>query len=124
MSSTPEQSSQTATMVHPEPLLDESKRRLCLFPLEHADMWEWYKRLMSTLWLPEDITLDQDVIDYETKLTADEKYYLDNILGFFSSADCIVNLNLLSTFSVEITSVEAACFLFYSFGFKNLTLRI
>lgn len=94
-----------------EPLLDETKRRLCLFPLEHADMWEWYKRLMSTFWLPEDITLDQDVVDYETKLTKDEKYYLDNILGFFASADCIVNLNLLSTFSVEITSVEAACFL-------------
>ena len=108
--STAEQSPATS-MVHPEPLLDESKRRLCLFPLEHADMWEWYKKLMSTFWLPEDISLDQDAVDYETKLTDDERYYLDNILGFFASADCIVNLNLLSTFSVEITSVEAACFL-------------
>jgi len=109
--STPSMPSITTAHTQLEPLLDESKRRLCLFPLEHADMWEWYKRLMSTFWLPEDITLDQDVIDYNEKLTDDERYYLDNILGFFSSADCIVNLNLLSTFSVEITSVEAACFL-------------
>ena len=62
--STAEQPS-AISVVHPEPLLDESKRRLCLFPLEHADMWEWYKKLMSTFWLPEDISLDQDAVDYD-----------------------------------------------------------
>lgn len=94
-----------------EPLLDESKRRLCLFPLEMPDAWEFYKKLMSAFWLPEEISLDQDEIDYTTKLTTDEKWYLDNILGFFASADCIVNLNLMSTFSVEITSMECQAFL-------------
>ena len=95
----------------PEPLLDESKRRLCLFPLEMPEAWRYYKELMSAFWLPEEISLDQDEIDYNTKLTSDEKFYLDNILGFFASADCIVNLNLMSTFSVEITSMECQAFL-------------
>ena len=75
------------------------------------EAWRYYKELMSAFWLPEEISLDQDEIDYNTKLTSDEKFYLDNILGFFASADCIVNLNLMSTFSVEITSMECQAFL-------------
>lgn len=93
-----------------EPLLDETERRFCLFPTKHKDIWDYYKKLESTLWTSADISLDQDVVDYRTKLTDNERHYVDKVLAFFASADCIVNLNLMSTFTVEVTAPEAQCF--------------
>ena len=93
-----------------EPLLDASQTRFTLFPIAHKDIWEDYKTLMSSFWLAEDITLDQDVKDYSNKLTDDERHYIDKILAFFASADCLVNLNLCATFVNEVTPPEAQCF--------------
>lgn len=93
-----------------EPLLDEAQTRFTLFPIAHKDIWEDYKTLMSAFWLAEDITLEQDVKDYADKLTDDERHYIDKILAFFASADCLVNLNLCATFVNEVTPPEAQCF--------------
>lgn len=93
-----------------EPLLDESQRRWTLFPITYSDIWQDYKTLMSSFWLAEDVTLEQDVRDYATKLTEDERNYIDKILAFFASADCLVNANLCATFMNEVTPPECQCF--------------
>ena len=64
------------------PLLDETERRFCLFPTKHKDIWDYYKKLESTLWTSADISLDQDVVDYRTKLTDNERHYVDKVLAF------------------------------------------
>ena len=56
--------SKLSKMSSTEPLLNEDDRRFCLFPIQHSDIWDYYKKLLSTMWLAEDISLDQDVIDY------------------------------------------------------------
>ena len=93
-----------------EPLLRETETRFTLFPIAHKDIWDDYKMIMSTFWLAEEITLEQDVKDYNDRLTHEERHYIDKILAFFASADCLVNLNLCSTFVTEVTPPEAQCF--------------
>ena len=100
----------TTKQAKPEPLLNEEDRRYVLFPIKHPDIWSHYKNLLSTFWVPEEICLDQDVIDYNEKLTDNERHWLDNVLAFFASSDVIVNLNLISTFGQEVVTAEASCF--------------
>ena len=76
-----------------EMLLTPSER-LTIFPIEHHDMWEMYKKAISAFWTPEEIDLSKDVDDFN-KLSDNEKYFIKHILAFFSSSDTIVNINLV-----------------------------
>lgn len=96
-----------------EPLLDDPTRYV-LFPIKYNSIWNAYKELQSTFWTAEETDFEPDVDDFRQKLTDDERFYISTILGFFASADCIVNLNLLSNFGQEVTAPECLCF----FGFQ------
>ena len=98
-----------------EPLLNDPTRRYVLFPIKYTGIWNAYKELQSTFWTAEETDFETDVYDYTHKLTDDERHYISCVLAFFASADCIVNLNLLSVFAQEVTSPECLCF----FGFQS-----
>ena len=57
-----------------EMLLTPSER-LTIFPIEHHDMWEMYKKAISAFWTPEEIDLSKDVDDFH-KLSDNEKYFI------------------------------------------------
>ena len=71
------------TMNTNEPILSENPNRFVLFPIEHNDIWEIYKRAEASFWTAEEIDLHQDVTDWEHKLTEDERYFIKHILAFF-----------------------------------------
>ena len=56
-----------------EPILRENKDRFVIFPIQHKDIWEWYKKQEASFWTAEEIDLEQDVIDWENKLNDDER---------------------------------------------------
>ena len=108
-----------------EPLLEEdTSRKYALFPLKYPKIWECYKNLVSSFWTSEEVDLEQDKIDFETKLTQEEKHYLSTTLAFFASADCIVNLNLLSNFCSEVKNPEASCFLAFQAAQENIHAEV
>ena len=76
-----------------EPILVPNDDRFVIFPIQHQDLWEWYKKQEASIWTAEEIDLHQDIIDWETKLNDDELYFLKHILSFFSESDGIVNKN-------------------------------
>ena len=63
--------------------------RFCLFPIQYKDIYDMYKKNESCFWTTEEIDFTQDINDYNS-LTDNEKYFLENILGFFASSDNIV----------------------------------
>jgi ribonucleoside-diphosphate reductase beta chain len=44
-----------------EPLLEENKSRFVIFPIQHHDIWEWYKKSEASFWTAEEIDLHQDL---------------------------------------------------------------
>lgn len=88
-----------------EPLLDPKNNRIRLFPIRHDDIWEFYKNSVASFWVPEEITLIQDLLDWET-LDNNEQHFILMVLAFFASSDFIVNENLDEDFTENIQIPE------------------
>ena len=107
-------------MAQIEPILQENKDRFVIFPIQHHDIWEWYKKQEASIWTAEEIDLQQDVIDWENKLTDDERYFIKHILAFFAASDGIVNENLAENFVSEVQYTEAKFFYGFQIMMENI----
>lgn len=94
----------------PEPILIENPQRYVLFPIQHKDLYEFYKKAQSGLWVVEEVDLKQDIEDYHQKLNDNERYFINNILAFFAASDGIVNENLALNFLREVQYPEAKAY--------------
>lgn len=107
-------------MAQNEPILEENKNRFVLFPIKHHDIWEWYKKQEASFWTVEEIDLETDVKDWNTKLNADEQYFIKHILAFFAASDGIVNENLAENFVNEVQYTEAKFFYGFQIMMENI----
>merc|ERR1711865_808295 len=108
-----------AGKLKPEPLLTPSENRFVLFPIQHQDVWEMYKKAEASFWTAEELDLAHDLVDWE-KLSDNEKYFIKNVLAFFAASDGIVNENLLMNFSNEVQIPEARCFYGFQIAMENI----
>lgn len=102
-----------------ERILKESNDRFVIFPIQYQDIWNLYKKAVSTFWTVEEINLSKDKEDWN-KLNKDEKYFIKNILAFFASSDGIVMENLVERFMNEIQIAEARSFYSYQIFNENI----
>jgi len=100
-------------------ILLEPSDRLTIFPIQHDDMWDMYKKAVSAFWTPEELDLSKDVDDFNT-LNDNEKYFIKNILAFFSSSDTIVNINLGERFINDVEVLEAKFFYAFQMAIENI----
>ncbi len=107
-------------MSNVEPILQENKNRFVIFPIQHHDIWEWYKKQQAMIWTAEEIDLEADVKDWENKLTDDERYFIKHILAFFAASDGIVNENLAENFVNEVQYSEAKFFYGFQIMMENV----
>ena len=103
-----------------EPILQENKDRFVIFPIQHNDLWEWYKKQQACFWTAEEIDLSVDVVDWETKLSDDERYFIKHVLAFFAASDGIVNENLAENFVNEVQYSEAKFFYGFQIMMENI----
>lgn len=103
-----------------EKILEENKGRFVLFPIEHNDIWNYYKQQEACFWTAEEIDLGQDITDWENKLNDDEKYFVKNVLAFFAASDGIVNENLAMNFVNEVQYTEAKFFYGFQIMMENI----
>ena len=107
-------------MTHIEPILEENKNRFVLFPIQHDDIWSFYKRAEASFWTAEEIDLSPDLIDWENKLTDDERHFVKHVLAFFAASDGIVNENLAENFLSEVQYTEAKFFYGFQIAIENI----
>ena len=107
-------------MAAKEPLLEDNPNRFVIFPIQHHDIWEWYKKMEASFWTAEEIDLHQDLNDWNTKLNKDEKYFIKHILAFFAASDGIVNENLAENFVNEVQYSEAKFFYGFQIMMENI----
>src|ERR1043165_5924472 len=74
-----------------EPLLKENNDRFVIFPIQHNDIWSFYKKHEASFWTAEEIDLHADLVDWASKLNDDERYFIKHVLAFFAASDGIVN---------------------------------
>ncbi len=103
-----------------EPILKENKERFVLFPIKHKDIWQMYKQAEASFWTAEEIDLSTDIVDWEKKLTPDEKFFIKHVLAFFAASDGIVNENLAINFMKEVQYPEARCFYGFQIMIENI----
>ncbi len=106
-------------MTEVEPLLEENKDRFVLFPIQHSDIWEMYKKAEASFWTAEEIDLSPDLKDWE-KLNEGEKHFISHVLAFFAASDGIVNENLAVNFLREVQYPEAKCFYGFQIMMENI----
>ena len=103
-----------------EPILQENEDRFVIFPIQHHDLWEWYKKQEACFWTAEEIDLHQDLNDWNNKLSDDERYFVMHILAFFAASDGIVNENLAENFVNEVQYSEAKFFYGFQIMMENI----
>ncbi len=106
-------------VVEIELILKENKNRFVLFPIEHDDIWSFYKKAEASIWTAEEIDLGQDLKDWDT-LTGDERHFIKHVLAFFAASDGIVNENLAENFVSEVQYTEAKFFYGFQIMMENI----
>ena len=102
-----------------EPILTENPGRFVIFPIQHDDIWQMYKKHESTFWTAEEIHLTEDLQDWE-KLSDNERHFIKNVLAFFAASDGIVNENIAENFVREVQYPEAKFFYGFQIMMENI----
>jgi ribonucleoside-diphosphate reductase beta chain len=103
-----------------EPILKENPNRFVLFPIQHNDIWEMYKKQEASIWTAEELDLSPDLVDWDSKLNDDERFFIKHVLAFFAASDGIVNENLAENFLSEVQYTEAKFFYGFQVMMENI----
>ena len=82
----------------------DTEKRYSIFPIKNQDLWDAYKAAEKQTWVAEEVNLAQDKYD---ELNNDEKFYLKNILAFFTISDGLVIENLCDNVIDNVDIEEA-----------------
>jgi ribonucleoside-diphosphate reductase beta chain len=102
-----------------EKILKPNNDRFVIFPIEHDDIWEYYKQHQAAFWTAEEVDLSNDIRDWEN-LSDNERYFIKNVLAFFAASDGIVNENLAENFLKEVQYAEAKFFYGFQIMMENI----
>ncbi len=102
-----------------EPILKENKDRFVLFPIQHTEIWNMYKKAEASFWTAEEVDLSHDQKDWD-RLQSGERHFITNVLAFFAASDGIVNENLAVNFIREVQIPEARCFYGFQIMMENI----
>lgn len=102
-----------------EKILEENPNRFVIFPIQHHDLWDFYKKAESSFWTAEEIDLSEDTVHFN-KLNEGEKHFIKNVLAFFAASDGIVNENIAQNFVNEVQYPEAKFFYGFQIMMENI----
>ena len=102
-----------------EAMLMPDDTRFVMFPIQHDDIWEMYKKHVDCFWRAEEIDLSKDAASWKS-LNNDERHFIKMVLAFFSSSDGIVLENLGSRFMSEVQWAEARAFYGFQIAMENI----
>ena len=100
-------------------LLNEEENRYVIFPIQHDQFWDMYKKSEANFWTTEELDLSKDLNDWK-KLTENETHFIKHVLAFFAASDGIVNENLVDRFCQEVKVLEAKFFYVFQMAMENI----
>ena len=79
-----------------------------------------YKKQEASIWTAEELDLSPDLVDWDSKLNDDERFFIKHVLAFFAASDGIVNENLAENFLSEVQYTEAKFFYGFQVMMENI----
>ena len=90
-----------------------------IFPIRNKQIFNFYQQARSCFWIEKELDFSTDKFDWDNKLNDSERFFLSNILAFFSQSDQIVNINLEERFMEDVNhlpkDLKIYTKLFYNF---------
>jgi ribonucleoside-diphosphate reductase subunit M2 len=77
------------------------------------------KKAEASFWMAEEINILADLPDW-TRLSDTKRHFISHVLAFFAASDGIINENLSSNFTTEVTAPKARCFYGFQIAVKNI----
>lgn len=102
-----------------EQILKPDDNRYVMFPIEHNDIWQMYKRQVDCFWRAEEVDLSKDLKDWD-KLNNDEQKFIKMVLAFFAASDGVVLENLAVRFMGDVQVSEARAFYGFQVAMENI----
>ena len=102
-----------------EPILTPNNDRYVMFPIQHQDIWDMYKKSEDCFWRAEEIDLSKDKASWDT-LNSNEQHFISMVLAFFASSDGIVLENLGTRFMNDVQISEARAFYGFQIAMENI----
>ena len=108
--------------IETEDILMENPNRFVMFPIQYHEVWQYYKKALSSFWIAEELSFADDLEQWRhsDKITANDKFFIKHILAFFASADGIVNENLAQNFYTEVQVPEIRAFYGFQIAIENI----
>jgi ribonucleoside-diphosphate reductase beta chain len=101
------------------PILDSTKNRYVMFPIQDQEIWQMYKTQVDCFWRPEEIDLSKD-LNHWNNLSEEEQYFISMILAFFAGSDGLVLENLAIRFMGDVQLPEARAFYGFQIAMENI----
>ena len=100
-------------------ILTPDENRFVMFPIQHDDIWQMYKRQVDCFWRTEEVDLSKDINDWN-KLNNDEQQFIKMVLAFFAASDGLVLENLANRFMGDVQLSEARAFYGFQIAMENI----
>ena len=100
-------------------ILIPDENRFVMFPIQHDDIWQMYKRQVDCFWRAEEVDLSRDINDWN-KLNSDEQQFIKMVLAFFAASDGLVLENLANRFMGDVQLSEARAFYGFQIAMENI----
>lgn len=82
--------------------------RITAFPIGRPNLYEFWLTAVKLFWSPSDYDPREDAYDYTHRLSDSERHLIEMVLGFFASADFLINVNIAERFKNEVDLPEAS----------------
>jgi ribonucleoside-diphosphate reductase beta chain len=80
-------------------------------PMVYPEFWDAYMAHFKTMWVPEEVRMADDIIDWNTRLTDKQKALLSNIFRFFVTGDMDVSSGYLDHLIPLVKNIQARAML-------------
>ena len=77
-----------------------------LAPFKYPWAWEYFLNANKNHWTPLDINMAQDVLDYQHKLTVEERHVYENVLAYLTTSDILAMRNIGLAVMEKMTAPE------------------
>ena len=101
------------TLKSVEPINSDNKRVINgmtdvnqLAPFKYPWAWEYWLNANKNHWTPLDINMTQDVLDYQHKLTENERHVYENVLAYLTTSDILAMRNIGLAVMEKMTAPE------------------
>lgn len=82
------------------------RERIGYKPFQYPVFYEFWKKQQQVHWMPEEVPLGSDVLDWQNKLTNEERNLITHIFRFFTEADIEVNDCYMTKYSQVFKPTE------------------